>query len=149
LDVNGSLSSSASNGIQWYFNDVKIDNATQKTIVPTNSGNYTVKVITPCESAISSPYNVVVTSAEETILEQVQVAPNPFSNRFKVSFPVEFGKTSQVKVLDMLGSVHFKKQAVSNGEFIDLGHLSGGNYILHLESNDNSNKKAIKISKVQ
>jgi hypothetical protein len=66
-----------------------------------------------------------------------------------VSFPVEFGKTSQVKVLDMLGSVHFKKQAVSNGEFIDLGHLSGGNYILHLESNDNSNTKAIKISKVQ
>jgi hypothetical protein len=136
-------------GNQWYFNDVKIDNATQKTIVPTKSGNYTVKVISPCASEISKPYNVVVTAAEETILEQVLVAPNPFTNRLKVSFSADFGKTAQMKIMDMTGNIHFKKASVVDGELIDLSHLNGGNYILQLESNDNSNTKALKISKIQ
>lgn len=149
LEANGGLTSSAAEGNQWYFNDVKIDNATQKTINPTKSGNYTVKVTTPCASEISKPYNLVVTATEETILGQVQVSPNPFTNRFKVSFPVEFGKTAQVKILDMSGNIHFKKPAVNEGELIDLSQLNGGNYILRLESNDNSNVKAMKINKIQ
>jgi hypothetical protein len=149
LEANGGLTSSAAEGNQWYFNDVKIDNATQKTINPTKSGNYTVKVTTPCASEISKPYNLVVTATEETILGQIQVSPNPFTNRFKVSFPVEFGKTAQVKILDMSGNIHFKKPAVNDGELIDLSQLNGGNYILRLESNDNSNVKAMKINKIQ
>jgi hypothetical protein len=149
LEANGGLTSSAAEGNQWYFNDVKIDNAIQKTINPTKSGNYTVKVTTPCASEISKPYNLVVTATEETILGQVQVSPNPFTNRFKVSFPVEFGKTAQVKILDMSGNIHFKKPAVNDGELIDLSQLNGGNYILRLESNDNSNVKAMKINKIQ
>jgi hypothetical protein len=66
-----------------------------------------------------------------------------------VSFPVEFGKTAQVKILDMSGNIHFKKPAVNDGELIDLSQLNGGNYILRLESNDNSNVKAMKINKIQ
>lgn len=148
LETNGGLTSSASDGNQWYFNDVKIDNATQKTINPTKSGNYTVKVITPCASEVSKPYNLVVTATEETILGQVQLSPNPFLSQFKVSFPMEFGKTAQVKIVDMSGNVHFKKASVIDGEQIDLANLNGGNYILHLNSNDNLNSKAIKISKI-
>jgi hypothetical protein len=149
LEANGGLTSSASDGNQWYFNDVKIDNATQKTINPTKSGNYTVKVTTPCASEVSKPYNLVVTATEETILGQVQLSPNPFTNQFKVSFPVEFGKTAQVKIVDMSGNVHYKKAFVSDGEVIELGSLNGGNYVLHLNSNDNANLKSIKISKIQ
>jgi hypothetical protein len=148
LEANGGLTSSASDGNQWYFNDVKIDNATQKTINPTKSGNYTVKVSAPCASEVSKPYNLVVTATEETILGQVQLSPNPFTNQFKVSFPVEFGKTVQVKIVDMSGNVHFKKASVSDGEVIELGSLNGGNYVLHLNSNDNANLKTIKISKI-
>jgi hypothetical protein len=149
LEANGGLTSSAAEGNQWYFNEVKIDNATQKTIIPTKSGNYTVKVTSPCASEISKVFNVVVTAAEESILEQVQVSPNPFTNRFKVNFPVDFGKTAQVKVMDMMGSIHFKKLTVSDGEIIDLSLLNGGNYVLRIESNDNMGVKAMKISKVQ
>jgi len=149
LEANGGLTSSASDGNQWYFNDVKIDNATQKTINPTKSGNYTVKVVTPCASEISKPYNLVVTSTEETILGQVSVSPNPVTGEFKVSFPVEFGKTAMVKIVDMSGNVQFKKATVIDGERIDVRNLNGGNYILHLQSNDNSNVKAIKIGKIQ
>lgn len=49
----------------------------------------------------------------------------------------------------MSGNIHFKKASVVDGEQIDVSSLTGGNYVLHLESNDNSNTKAIKISKVQ
>jgi hypothetical protein len=149
MEANGGLTSSASDGNQWYFNDVKIDNATQKTINPTKSGNYTVKVVTPCASEISKPYNLVVTSTEETILGQVSVSPNPVAGEFKVSFPVEFGKTAMVKIVDMSGNVQFKKSSVNDGERIEVRNLNGGNYILHLQSNDNANVKAIKISKIQ
>lgn len=149
MEANGGLTSSASDGNQWYFNDVKIDNATQKTINPTKSGNYTVKVVTPCASEISKPYNLVVTSTEETILGQVSVSPNPVTGEFKVSFPVEFGKTAMVKIVDMSGNVQFKKASVNDGERIDVRNLNGGNYILHLQSNDNANVKAIKVSKIQ
>lgn len=147
-ESNGGLTSSATDGNQWYFNEVKIDNATQKTINPTKSGNYTVKVVTPCTSEASKPFAVVVTATEETILGQVSVSPNPIASEFKVSFPVEFGKTAQVKIVDMSGNLQFKKASVIDGEQIDLANLNGGNYILHLNSNDNSNAKAIKISKI-
>ncbi|MHA8084909.1 T9SS type A sorting domain-containing protein [Aquirufa antheringensis] len=149
MEANGGLTSSASEGNQWYFDGVKIDNATQKTINPTKSGNYTVKVVTPCASEISKPYNLVVTSTEETILGQVSVSPNPVAGEFKVSFPVEFGKTAMVKIVDMSGNVQFKKASVNDGERIEVRNLNGGNYILHLQSNDNANVKAIKISKIQ
>ena len=49
----------------------------------------------------------------------------------------------------MAGSVQFKKASVIDGERIDVRNLNGGNYILHLQSNDNANVKAIKIGKVQ
>ncbi len=149
LEANGGLTSSASDGNQWYFNDVKIDNATQKTINPTKSGSYTVKVVTPCASELSKPYNLVVTSTEETIVDQVSLSPNPVAGEFKVSFPVEFGKTAMVKIVDMTGNVQFKKASVNDGERIDVRNLNEGNYILHLQSNDNANVKAIKISKIQ
>jgi uncharacterized protein YxeA len=148
MEANGGLTSSASDGNQWYFDGVKIDNATQKTINPTKSGNYTVQVVSPCASEISKPYNLVVTSTEETILGQVSVSPNPVAGEFKVSFPVEFGKTAMVKIVDMSGNVQFKKASVNDGERIEVRNLNGGNYILHLQSNDNANVKAIKISKI-
>jgi hypothetical protein len=79
---------------------------------------------------------------------ETSVAPNPFTNRLKVSFSADFGKTAQMKILDMSGNIHFRKSSVIDGELIDVSHLNGGNYILRLESNDNSNTKAIKISKI-
>lgn len=79
----------------------------------------------------------------------VYLSPNPVVNEFKINFPVEFGKTAQVKIVDMAGNVHFKKASVMDGELIDLNNLSGGNYILQLHSNENASVKSIKISKIQ
>ena len=148
LEPNGGLTSSATDGNQWYLNDVKIDNATQKSIIPIKSGNYSVRVLaSPCPSEISKPYNLVVTGIEDTILSQVQISPNPFVNQFKVNFPIEFGKTAQVKIVDLLGKILMKKYIVIDGEILEVGNLNGGNYIFYLNSNDNSNYKTIKITK--
>ena len=150
LEANGGLTSSAPDRNQWYFNDVKIENATQKTIIPTKSGNYTVSVsASQCASELSKSYNLVITGTEEKILSQVQISPNPFINQFKVSFPNEFGKTAQVKIVDMSGKVLLNKALIIDGDILELGNLNGGNYIFYLNSNDNSNSKAIKISKSQ
>ncbi|MHA8084893.1 T9SS type A sorting domain-containing protein [Aquirufa antheringensis] len=149
IDANGGLTSSAAEGNQWFFNDVKIDNATQKTFNPTKGGNYTVKVISPCESEISKPFAIVITSTEEAILNQVLISPNPFSNRFKVNFPVEFGRSVQINVINFSGSSVYRKTNVLDGDQLDLSHLDSGNYILNLLSNDNSGMKSIKINKIK
>lgn len=149
IDANGGLTSSAAEGNQWFFNDVKIDNATQKMYNPTKSGNYTVKVISPCESDISKPFSIVITSTEEAILNQVLISPNPFSNRFKINFPLEFGHSAQINVINFSGASVYRKTYVLDGEQLDLSHLGSGNYILNLLSNDNSGMKSIKINKIK
>lgn len=89
---------------------------------------------------------IVLSEQEESV--HVNAIPNPFETYFKINFPAEFGKTVQVKVVDMLGNVQFKKVSVINGEQINLNDLTGGNYILQLNSNDNTNGKVIKIKKL-
>ncbi len=97
----------------------------------------------------------IVTDVAEVVIlanqveEKTKVAPNPFTNLLNVSFPSDFGKTAQLKIMDMTGNILFRKSSVTNGDKIDVSPIASGNYILHLESNDNSNTKAIKISKVQ
>lgn len=149
IDANGGLTSSAIEGNQWFFNDIKIDNATQKTYNPTKSGNYTVKVISPCESEISKPFAIVITSTEEAILNQILISPNPFSNRFKVNFPLEFGHSAQINVINFSGTSVYRKTNVLDGEQLDLSHLDSGTYLLNLLSNNNSGIKSIKINKIK
>lgn len=146
-DAQGSLISSSSEWNQWYFNDVKIESANQKTFLPTQSGLYTVKVVSPCGTEISKPYAVLITSTEESVLSQVQVSPNPLTNRIQINFPSEFGIMAQVNVFDMAGNILFNQSGVHNGTQIDLSNLGNGNYLIKLNSTNNSNSKVIKISK--
>ncbi|WP_395767243.1 T9SS type A sorting domain-containing protein [Aquirufa sp.] len=147
-EPNGSLTSSSNEWNQWYFNGLKIDNANQKSIIPTQGGNYTVKVESPCGTEVSKPMVVIITATEEVILSQVNVFPNPISHYFSVNFPTEFGRTVQVKVVDHSGMIRMIKSIVVNGEQLDLSQLNAGNYLLQILSNDNSNAKSIKISKL-
>jgi hypothetical protein len=149
IDANGGLTSSAIEGNQWFFNDVKIDNATQRTYNPTKSGNYTVKVASPCESELSKPFAVTITSTEESVLNQVIISPNPFSNRFQINFPSEFGKSVQISVFDFSGVLVYLKANVLDADQLDLTHLNSGTYLLNLVSNDNSSMKSIKINKIK
>jgi hypothetical protein len=148
-EPNGNLTSSSSDWNQWYLNDVKIENAIQKSITPSQSGNYTVKVISPCGTEVSKAINVVITATEETILGQVQGSPNPTLSHITLTFPVDFGRSVHVSLLDVSGVLLFEKSSVLDGEEIDLSHLHMGNYVLQIQSNDNSNLKLIKISKIQ
>lgn len=147
-EPNGSLTSSSSKLNQWYLNDLKIDKANQKSFTPTQGGSYSVKVESPCGKEVSKPKVIIITGIEESILRQVNVFPNPISNFFRVNFPFEFCQTVQVKVIDHSGTVRMAKSMVIDGEQLDLSQLNTGNYFLRIHSNDNSNSKSIKISKI-
>jgi hypothetical protein len=147
-EPNGNLTSSSNEWNQWYLNGLKIDNANQKSITPTQGGSYTVKVESPCGTEVSKSLVVIITAMEEMILSQVNVFPNPISQTFRVSFPVEFGRTVQVSVIDHSGRIRITKSIVNDGEQLDLSQLNAANYLLQILSNDNSNTKSIKISKI-
>ena len=122
---------------------------TKKIVLPIKVANTKYSTFTLMERTfnVTDVLEVVILGNQMEV--ETSVAPNPFTNRLKVSFSADFGKTAQMKIMDMTGNIHFKKASVVDGELIDLSHLNGGNYILQLESNDNSNTKALKISKIQ
>jgi hypothetical protein len=121
---------------------------TKKIVVPVKVTNTKYNSFTLLERTFT------VTDVQEVVIlanqleSETIVSPNPFSNRLQISFSADFGKTAQVKIMDMSGNIYFKKASVVDGDQIDVSSLAGGNYILHLESNYNSNAKAIKISKI-
>lgn len=146
-ESNGRLTSSSMDWNQWYFNDVKIEGATQKSYTPIQSGNYSVKVISPCGTESSKSVNIVITSMEESVMSQIQGSPNPVESFFTIRFPKEFGRSAQVRLFDLAGALRLAKSTVIDGEVLDLGSLSSGNYLLQINSNDHAASKLIKISK--
>lgn len=149
VESNGSLSSNVASGNQWYFNGVKLENQTLKNFTPTLAGSYTLKVSSgQCVSDFSKAVSVVITSAEEEI-SLVGVYPNPVESYLNVIFPKEFGKTAQVQIVNIAGMVLVSLPSIIQGEQIDISHLSAGNYIVHINSNDNSSTKTFKVSKIK
>ncbi len=122
--------------------------ATKKIVLPIKIANTKYSTYTLMERTFN------ITDVQEAVIlgnqleAETKIAPNPFSNRLKIYFSSDFGKTAQLKILDMSGNLHFKKSNVIDGEQIDVSTIASGNYILHLESNDNSSIKSIKISKL-
>ena len=144
----GTLLSSTKNNIQWYKDGQVLNNQISGELKVIEAGMYFVRCNVDGCSTDSEKLSVIITSTAKE-MSQIQIYPNPFSNQFKVSFPVEFGKTAQLKIVDLFGSVHLKKASVVDGEVIELVNLNVGNYIMHLNSNDNTNLKSIKINKIQ
>lgn len=149
LESNGSLSSNAISGNQWYFNGVKLENQTFKNFTPTLAGQYTLKVSSgQCESDFSKAVSVIITSTEE-VTSPVTIYPNPVDLNFKVFFPKEFGKTALVRIVNMAGNVLINIPSIISDEQIDISQLSAGSYLVQINSNDNSSAKMYKISKVK
>jgi hypothetical protein len=147
LESNGGLTSSASDGNQWYFNDLKIENANSNTYTPIKTGQYKVEVTNQCGNSRSLPINFIITSLEENNIEQLKVFPNPFNSSIKITFDKEFGKSVSVSFYDNKGSLILSKNSVSENELIDLSGFSDGTYLVIIKSLNNENFKTIKLIK--
>jgi hypothetical protein len=96
------LSSNASTGNQWYFNDVAIPGATQRTLVATHSGTYRVDILTNgCLSSASIEHTMIRASDQEPVVAY----PNPFNGRTGLRIEILGEQISSVQLIGTTGAV--------------------------------------------
>jgi sugar lactone lactonase YvrE len=124
------LTSSASAGNQWYFNNQVLTGATAATLAATESGSYTVKsIIDDCISEISEAISLVITGLEDSF-NKFEVYPNPTNSTLNVNLNGLSGDIT-VSIYDMLG--RRKDLLTATGKdtlVINTTAYSSGNYIL-------------------
>ncbi|MBC7851192.1 MAG: T9SS type A sorting domain-containing protein, partial [Chitinophagaceae bacterium] len=145
------LQSNYVEGNTWYFNGEKITGATSSTYSPQNSGSYSVEVKVNGCSSLSSDYEFVVTSNEQSVNDGISLYPNPVAEgMFRVTFSNGNAGRYDIQVVDLTGRlIQQKPVAVGNGiqvEQVELNNkLAKGMYLVKVLSN---NKKIVYTDKI-
>ena len=152
--VGDSLVSTATNGNQWYLNNVAIPNATGKSIKPVTSGFYSVIATDPSGCALgSNSINFVSTATVDLNGTQIGlvVSPNPSNGLFNMVFEVKERADLSIEVLNMLGqNIYLKTIPGFIGRFSDqikLPNAAAGTYILKIWHHNNLYVKKLQVSK--
>jgi hypothetical protein len=143
------LVSSNSVGNQWYLDGAKLVGENNVKIKANSTGVYTVQSSNTngCVSDFSKgEYGLITANTLETGLNSY---PNPFLNNITITFPLEYGKSADVKIVDNKGSLRYQKLNVANGETLDVSTLPIGSYVLTIVSNVSALSNTIKIVKTQ
>jgi hypothetical protein len=154
IKVNGPLSYCvnnlselvASTGVSYKWNDGSVT----KSIKPTISGDYSVKVtdINGC-SNVSDNVTILINecvSIDNISAKNIKVFPNPTSDKLIISFP-DYQTNLEIKLFDNSGKL--VKSMFSSEKEIDLNvaDLSEGIYILKLKSENNFYQTKVTVTK--
>lgn len=133
FDINANtLSSSESEGNNWFFNGQKIEGERGKTLQVKSAGIYSVQVtMNGCISEMSSDFNVVITDLEKVATSFVSVYPNPASNTLYISFKNPGIK--YVKVFSSQGVLLNNVQTHSMLEELSVAEFSYGVYFIEVQ----------------
>ena len=143
---NGSLTSNASFGNQWYLNEALIPDATGPYYTPSVSGMYYATVSNNSSSCISIPSNRIYypnTGFDQLGLEKtVNVYPNPCKENLNITY--ETSKTGKVKIslLNTLGKElivildNLEHAAGKHKIEMNAGSLHNGLYLLKVQTPD-------------
>lgn len=119
---------------------------TGQTFTPSASGEYHVIVYrNGCASNASSAYSFTLISyagiGENPADNAVQVWPNPASTHISVSYKNPSNTSASLSIFDLSGRLVYQKN-ITNTEAsqIDVSYLSGGLYILELNSGEQKNR---------
>lgn len=130
------LSSSASEGNQWYLNDALISGAVNSSYTASIAGNYKVKVkADDCVSAFSNGIDLIITGDIDTMNAKVIAFPNPAENTIMIA-----GLESDLKeciVIDLLGRPsRLKLEKRPEGHIGDVSNYLSGIYIINVHDGD-------------
>jgi trimeric autotransporter adhesin len=129
--------------------------SSKKVPIPTNTeiGNYyvlfvaddlnEVSELSEINNVISVPVMIEKTNSleEESLLENINVYPNPTSSEFNLSIPTEY-KGVSVELLSLKGEVlmteYFENASLIAQHTFSLQHFDQGVYMLHVKTADKS-----------
>lgn len=143
------LISNYETGNQWYLNGVLLEGETDKELVASESGLYTLEVnINGCISTTDRQF--VVTNIENSIERTIRVYPNPTNDRFKLE--VDSAEPVKARLFNTIGvevtAVEMADSALTKNAEFDLSNQSNGIYILHVQKGGRVHQvKIIKTNK--
>ncbi len=138
------LTSSATEGNQWYLDGVAIDGATGNQHVAVAEGDYYVVVtVGNCSSEPSNTINVVPVNVSEVFSAgSFDVYPNPNQGRFDVKMPFKTGELVSIMIYDVKGQLIFHEHHFTVSEKqtskIDMQTVPDGLYMMVLKGESKS-----------
>ena len=153
ISTNGNiLTSSATNGNQWYFNGNLISGAAQQNYTAQQNGNYHV-VVTNANDCSAQSNTLAFTTVGIADLEEVGVTsvyPNPTNGLLNIQFS-ENEQDVLLEIIDVSGRVHIQKRVITisqnNVETLNLDNLTTGVYSLRILTNENQATFRIVVAK--
>jgi hypothetical protein len=136
--AGGVLVSTSAVTYQWYLNGTAISGATTQSYMPTQTGNYLVRVTDAnnCGYYYSATVKQNVTTGVQTLnADAISVYPNPSTGIINIDIPYAGGSGYTVMIYDNAGKLVMSRR---NENKIDLSHLDNGFYLLSVRSDDNS-----------
>ena len=132
--ITGVLEASAGVAYQWSLNGQEIPGGTAQQLEPMISGSYTVQVTSDLGCIVTSgPYPFVVTDVLGSSVNEVAVAPNPFSRRARVRASEVLGPNDHIEVLDVDGRIHRTLRGIGTREvIIERDGLGAGLYLVRV-----------------
>ena len=145
------LTSSAPEGNQWYFNGVAIPGATEQTYTATQTGNYYVIVtLNNCSSAPSNTIYIIIEGIVSLDHNSFKVYPIPNEGKFTIEVVSLKAETYTLEVLNNLGMKVYSSEIRVDGKYIlqmDLSYLPSGVYTVTLFNTEHNDIRRIVISK--
>ena len=145
ITFNGSfLSIPTGTNPVWYFGGVAITGANQNSLIPSKSGNYSVKSTDAngCD-AISDNFVLTITAVEEEIVSETtaEIFPNPATNKIRIEYrSPNPTKSVQAEVINTFGMILTSKNLVNiNGIYtadIDVSKQNQGKFFVRIIADD-------------
>ncbi len=145
------LSSSASEGNQWYLNGNIIEGATSQTYEVTENGEYTcVVTLNDCSSEVSNTIAVLNVGSDPSLSFSMEVYPVPNNGMFTVKLFTTGSSAYSLTIYNALGSVVFSKESVMAhsgfSQMIDLTNSPAGIYTLVMQNENNKFVRKVVIN---
>lgn len=132
------------NAIVWEMDVFAVGNDYTIDINHLESGTYTVACTYENKTAEADFLKEVIEDDTNTNLDSVvmdiQILPNPANNNITVIFPTDIDAMMNVKIINIMGTVHFNSQmfVVGNTLFIDIPFFPAGTYCIFCINNNST-----------
>jgi len=151
--VGGSINSSATGNLQWYFNGTIIPGATQANLLYADTGLYTLSVTNSFGCINSSTVNITTPSGVQTInnYQSLALYPNPVKNTLNISHKNAANIVLNIAITDINGAVVYQENQIginTNSQVsIDISAFSNGVYFVSLFNNEINQQQKIVVIK--
>jgi PKD repeat protein len=153
LFVNGgSINSSATGTLQWFFNGVAISGANQANLLYGDTGVYTLTVTTANGCINSSSLNVTTPSGIYQINnnQSFSIFPNPVKNTLNIRNQNAANIIVNIAITDLSGAIVYQENQVNLNNTpvsIDISAMSNGVYFVSIFNNQIKQQQKIVVIK--